>query len=56
MASEFKQTNCNARDLAATLNGLIDGLSDGESITTFFITRLENNDDFLVTYYLDEGE
>lgn len=56
MASEYRQTNCNARDLAATLNGLIDGLGDGESITTFFITRLENNDDFLVTYYLDEGE
>lgn len=45
----FKQTICNARDLAATLNGIVAELTDEP-----WIIRLENNDDVLVCWHTPE--
>ena len=56
MASEFKQITCNARNLAATLNDLIDNLEDGQTISDPIIfLHLEHNDDILICYYFNES-
>ena len=48
----FKQTICNARDLAATLNDLVVKLAGASEAP--WIIRLENNDDVLICWYSSE--
>lgn len=56
MASEFKQRTCNARDLAATLNDIIDNLGEGVTIDDGpWILRLEHNDDMLICWFENDG-
>ena len=51
MAIGYNQTICNARDLAATLNDIVDALDEGFKLAERpNIMRLENNDDLLVSW------
>ena len=51
MAIGYNQTICNARDLAATLNDIVDALDEGFQLAERpNIMRLENNDDLLVCW------
>ena len=57
MTNVFKQRTCNARNLAETLNDIVSNLDAGVILSEApRITRLEHNDDLLISWYEGEGD
>lgn len=56
MAIGYNQIICNARNLATTMNGIINALAEGVTIIGRpKILQLENNDDLLISWYEGTG-